>query len=95
MLKTLEGRTIRSENDFHLAIAAALEFPGYYGKNLDALWDVMTGDVERPITLIWRDSQESRQVLGERFDVIVGILRRVEQQDLTWGLEEKFEFRLE
>lgn len=94
MLKELEGKEIRSEADFHAAIAAALDFPGHYGKNLDALWDVLTSDVDRPVVLVWRDADSSRAVLGGRFDAIVDLLRKVEQQDISWGLKERFLFQL-
>jgi len=30
------------ESDFHDAIAKCLDFPNYYGRNLDALWDCLT-----------------------------------------------------
>lgn len=36
---------------------AALGFPGYYGRNLDALWDCL-GDLERPTALVWDGWQE-------------------------------------
>jgi ribonuclease inhibitor len=95
MLKTLEGNEIKSEMDFHVAIAEALGLPRHYGKNLDALWDVVARDVERPVTLVWRHSEASRAVLGDRFETIVGVLRRAEQQDLNSGWDERFELRLE
>jgi len=38
----LDGRTMTSRNDAHDALARALCFPEYYGKNLDALWDLAT-----------------------------------------------------
>ena len=33
-----------------------LDFPSYYGKNLDALWDCLR-DVERPTAVVWRNWQ--------------------------------------
>lgn len=95
MLKALEGKKIRSEAEFHAAIAAALDFPEYYGRNLDALWDVLTGDVERPVVLLWKDAQASQASLGDRFQPIIELLRQVEKQDAAWGLKEKFELRLQ
>lgn len=90
----INGGDIQSEGDFHSEIASALNFPHHYGRNLDALWDVLTTDVERPIVLIWRDASSSKSALAERFDLIVELLRKVEQQDLDWGLKEKFELKL-
>jgi len=94
MLKELEGNEIRSEAAFHAAIAAALSFPDHYGENLDALWDVLTGDVERPVVLVWKNAETSRAALASKFEAIVELMRKVEQQDVTWGLKEKFELQL-
>lgn len=34
------------------AIAAALDFPTHFGRNLDALWDALT-DLAAPTALVW------------------------------------------
>lgn len=39
----LDGSRMASREAAHDEIARALEFPGYYGKNLDALWDMIAG----------------------------------------------------
>lgn len=41
-----------------------LEFPDYYGKNLDALWDCLR-DVELPLEVEWKDYKESKKWLGK------------------------------
>lgn len=38
----LDGRNMLSRADAHDMLARALSFPEYYGKNLDALWDLAT-----------------------------------------------------
>lgn len=95
MLKVIEGKSINTEADFHAAIAEIFDLAAFYGRNLDALWDVMTGDVERPITLVWKNSKVSQAALGKIFDAIVDILRRVEQQDSALGFKERFKIKLE
>ena len=30
-----------------------LEFPGYFGRNLNALWDCATADISRPTCVVW------------------------------------------
>ena len=37
----LSARAWRTEQDVHDALARALQFPGYYGRNLDALFDCL------------------------------------------------------
>lgn len=39
---TIDCTSIQDKADFHTALAEALHFPGYYGKNLDALHDCLT-----------------------------------------------------
>ncbi|QBI03057.1 barstar family protein [Pseudoduganella albidiflava] len=91
----LDGQAIRSEADFHAAIMAALPFPHYYGRNLDALWDVLSTDVERPVRMVWRHSAFSREAMGERFDTIVSILRDVERQDVELNFSGRFSLVLD
>lgn len=92
----LDGSKIQTALDFHLQIAKLLDFPVYYGRNVHALWDVMTSDVERPLLLIWKDSAHSRQALGEQFDQIVAVLERVQQRDAPRpDPDNRFTFRLE
>ena len=50
MTVLLDGKTIRSREEFHTAVKTALCFPAYYGNNLDALMDCLT-DIEAPTTL--------------------------------------------
>ncbi len=38
----LNGRKMRSREQAHLYLKEKLAFPEYYGKNLDALWDMLT-----------------------------------------------------
>ncbi|MFJ6167336.1 barstar family protein [Micromonospora orduensis] len=91
----LDGRQIRSTADFHAEIARLLDFGPYYGKNLDALWDRVSFDVERPVRLVWNHAQVSRKAMGkDRFDEIVAILRRAEEHDRNRGEAERFELSI-
>jgi ribonuclease inhibitor len=89
----IDGNDIRTEAAFHRALATALDLP-YYGGNLDALWDVLSAGVERPLLLVWRNASLSLSAMPERFDAIVQVLRRVERQDAEWALPERFELHL-
>ena len=48
---TIDCAGITNSAEFHQAIAAAMEFPDYYGKNLDALFDCLT-ELDRETHLI-------------------------------------------
>jgi ribonuclease inhibitor len=90
----IDGSRIMNEAEFHTAISQALSLAAHYGKNLDALADVLSADVERPVVLVWKNSSLSEQNMGACFAKIVTVLRRIEHQDAEWGLEEKFELQL-
>lgn len=90
----IDGNNIKTEAEFHTAISGALSFSPHYGKNLDALFDILSGDVERPVVLVWKNSPISKASMGDVFDRIVNVLRRIESQDVEWGLEEIFELQL-
>jgi ribonuclease inhibitor len=94
MIIELYGESLGSESDFHEALANALDLSEFYGRNLDALWDVLSVDVERPLQLVWINSEKSKQAMGARFDQIVKILRRVEQYDLEAKYKNRFELFL-
>ncbi|WP_426212733.1 barstar family protein [Massilia sp. TWP1-3-3] len=89
-----DGVSILSESDFHEALTEALGLSTFYGKNLDALWDLLSRDVERPVLLEWKNAEISKAAMGDRFDSIVGILRDVEKQDIEYGWTERFELAL-
>ena len=39
---------IKSEQDFYVQFAAQTNTKEYFGKNLDALWDILTGSIPYP-----------------------------------------------
>lgn len=94
MIIEIDGEAIQSEADFHYALGESLDLSSYYGRNLDALWDVLSTDVERPIRIEWKNAAASKAVMGECFDRLVNVLRRVESQDVEWNLPERFELVL-
>lgn len=46
---TIDCREIRTQEDFHRAFASALHLPGFYGENLDALYDCLTSICTRTV----------------------------------------------
>ncbi|WP_018628160.1 barstar family protein [Niabella aurantiaca] len=42
---------IGTEEDFYKTAVKLLELPDYFGKNLDALYDVLTGAIELPVRI--------------------------------------------
>jgi ribonuclease inhibitor len=73
----LPGKSIRSLDEFYGEIARKLRFPDYFGRNLDALWDVLTTDVKGPVELAWEDSEVSKKSMGKDFEKVAALLRDV------------------
>lgn len=90
----LDGACVISEKEFHSIISLSLNFGPYYGKNLDALWDRLSTDIERPVKIIWLNSDLSRVGLGNYFDKVIEVFERVKLQDLNFNWEEKFDYEL-
>jgi ribonuclease inhibitor len=76
----LNGHAVDSMESFYSEIAGQLPFPKYFGRNLDALWDVLTVDVEGPIEIIWNESQYSRGKMGKEFEKLFALLKEVEKE---------------
>jgi ribonuclease inhibitor len=76
----LPGKGIRSLDEFYDEISRKLNFPDHFGRNLDALWDILTTDVEGPVELFWEDSAASRSSMGKNFDTVSALLRDVEKE---------------
>ncbi|MGE4802897.1 barstar family protein [Yersinia hibernica] len=90
----LDGASVETEPDFHKVMSTLLDFGPYYGKNLDALRDRLSNDVERPVTIVWLNSEQSKRCLGECFDKIVQIFEQTKQQDILFNWDEKFDYIL-
>ena len=82
----LNGKAMRSLDDFYDRISTIKDMPEHFGRNLDALWDVLSTDVEGPFEIIWKKAETSKKLMGKDFDRIVKLLRNLE--------EERDDFRL-
>lgn len=90
----LDGEKIRNEHDFHKVMSLLLNFGPYYGGNFDALRDRLSNDVERPVTIMWLNAEQSKKYLGESFDKIVQIFEQIKQEDIRFNWDEKFDYIL-
>ncbi|WP_416980848.1 barstar family protein [Streptomyces sp. T028] len=92
----INGAEIDSSEEFHRVLAEELDFGPYYRPNLAALWDRLSADVERPVELIWRNSDTSRDAMGvSAFDDLRDLLLRVQAQDEDFGWDDRFTVRFE
>ena len=69
----LDGKEIRSTAAMHRAFAEALEFPEWYGNNLDALYDMLTERSEE-ITIALVHTKKLKKALGARWEPFLAML---------------------
>jgi len=72
----IDGRRIRSLEDFFCVVGETVSGPGgYFGRNLDAFADCLTGGYGTPddgkFRFVWQYSSESRSALGYAETVVV------------------------
>ncbi|MDD4801927.1 MAG: barstar family protein [Syntrophomonas sp.] len=70
----LDGERMISAQLVHQCLAAQLDFPAYYGGNLDALWDVLS-TVSEPTQIKIINAAKLAENLGEYGDVLLNLMR--------------------
>lgn len=74
---TLPLEKLISPDAFHEEIAKTLDFPCYYGKNLDALYDCLT-DIIEPTEIVFPQKAEESAYLGEYAAKVICVLKDAE-----------------
>ena len=75
----LDGEKIQSMAELHAAFGAALDLPDYYGKNLDALHDVLT-DVFEPVTVLAGNVELLKEHVGRRWNAFLRLMAAMEKE---------------
>lgn len=73
----IDGKRALSLDLFYDEITRQFDFPDYFGRNLDALYDVLSTDLEGPLEVIWRDSVVSLAAMGNDFQRLRDVLESV------------------
>lgn len=81
----LEGKELTSEAKTHEVLKEKLELPDYYGENLNALWDCLTGWVSLPLKVVWNNFDFSKKQLGNFADELLQLF--LEAKDEIDGFE--------
>jgi len=75
----LNGLAIGSLDDLYDQLTRKLLLPDHFGRNLDALWDVLSADVEGPFKIVWKHGDASKKFMGKDFDKVVKLLMELEE----------------
>lgn len=82
----LDGQSIQSLGLFYKEIEKVLPLPDFFGRNLDALADVLTTDLAGPCEIVWENSSVSKQAMKKDFSKIRTVFKRVarEREDIRF-----------
>ena len=70
---SVDLKNIYTRDSLHTALKESLGLPDYYGRNLDALYDLL-GDVGRDTKLVIRGFDGFAEKLGEKGGALKGVL---------------------
>ncbi len=76
----INGDRVRSLDDFYEELLRGLPLPAHFGRNLDALWDSLTNDVEGAFQIIWKNAAFSRKQMGKQYDAVILLLHDLEAE---------------
>lgn len=81
----IDGNIHNTIDKVHSEFLDQGRLPNYYGRNLSALWDCLSKDIEGPIEIAWTNSKSSEKSLGEDFHKIRDLLVELteERDDVT------------
>lgn len=83
----LNGRTIRSLDDLYDQLSIRLSLPEHFGRNLDALWDVLSTDAEGSFEIVWKHADDSKKLMGQDFDRVLNLLQELEEEQEDFKLK--------
>ena len=69
--------------DLHNQLSEKFELPEWYGNNLDALWDMLTGFIETPIeiTVIYKPENKAAENLKENVLKVIETFKEASEED--------------
>ncbi|MFA4135189.1 MULTISPECIES: barstar family protein [unclassified Brevibacillus] len=62
---TIDVSNVKSNKDLHSLLKSSLNFPDFYGMNMSAFWDAITGLVEMPINLTFIGWDSLKELLPD------------------------------
>ncbi|ETT37223.1 Barstar Ribonuclease inhibitor [Paenibacillus sp. FSL R5-192] len=82
----LDGEDLASSTELHQQLKVKLKLPDFYGGNLDALWDCLTGTIELPLELKWTNYQISEERLGNEANRVRDLMLEVQAEQAGFQL---------
>lgn len=85
----IDSKEMINEIKAHQILKEKLDLPDYYGENLDALWDCLTGWVSLPLTMVWNDFEDSKKQLGSFADELLQLFKEAKDEIEGFEIEVK------
>ncbi len=76
----IDGNLIGNRDELHNTIAWQLQFPDYYGRNLDALWDLLS-TWNTPLTIELTNAEVLLQHLGAYGESVLQLLQEATDEN--------------
>lgn len=76
----INGTEYNNVKQIHQLFAKEFDW-NHYGHNLDALWDFLTTEVERPFLIKCKNNSKAEAQIGKDYISILNLLKEVEQWD--------------
>jgi ribonuclease inhibitor len=80
MIVVIDGNKFDNLEGIHLQFQKKLELPDYYGKNLDALWDCLSGHVKLPLTIVLKNLDYSQPETKDYLNKLIKLFERAEDE---------------
>ena len=78
----LDGRNMTDRSATHDYLARELRFPDYYGRNLDALYDLLTG-CSQPLEIVISNTEAIKSQLGIYGSTLLQTFQEAENDNLS------------
>ena len=82
MIVELDGREMTDRSAAHDYLARMLQFPTYYGRNLDALYDLLT-ERREPLEIVILHAEEMKAQMGVYGSTLLHTLQEAENDNLS------------
>ena len=80
---------VKTEEELHQALKDGLNLPYYYGMNMDALWDCLTGDLDDPCVIFIKGINDIPKDLNNKVESMLRMFKDAEE----WYRDINFEVR--
>ena len=77
---TLNGGAVHSLDDLYDQLSILMDLPGHFGRNLDALRDLLSTDIEGPFEIIWKHADDSKKSMHKDFNRTVKLFQELEEE---------------